>query len=89
MMELLDAITWAEWVGAVATITNIWGNLALTKLKTRGWAIRLLTNVLFIVYSAHVWGGWPMMVNHVTFFVINIVGWRRWYKAAKAGKGVS
>jgi thiosulfate reductase cytochrome b subunit len=88
VIEVLQSITWAEWVGAAATITNIWGNLALANLRSRGWMIRLLTNVLFIVYSAHIWGGWPMMANHVTFFVINIVGWNRWRKARLTGEGV-
>jgi nicotinamide riboside transporter PnuC len=89
MLDVLLAVTWAEWVGAVATITNIVGNLALANLKSRGWMIRLLTNVLFVVYSAHIWGGWPMMANHLTFFVINIVGWYKWRKARAARQTIS
>lgn len=89
MVALILRIPWAEWVGVLATVTNIWGNLALAKLETRGWVIRLLTNVLFIVYSAHVWGGWPIMLNHIAFFVINIVGWVKWRHARREGRSVS
>lgn len=84
----MTAITWVEWVGVVAFITNVWGNWALAKLKSTGWIIRLVTNVLWIVYSAHTWGGWPLMLNHVAFFVLNIVGWIKWRKAKQSGETV-
>lgn len=76
--------TWVEWVGFVATVTNLWGNWMLAKLQKGGWALRLLTNVIWIVYAMHTSGGWPVMLNHVLFLGINVSGWWKWREASQS-----
>jgi hypothetical protein len=78
-------ITWVEWVGCAAFVTNVWGNLMLARLKTGGWVVRLLTNVIWVIYSWHTNGGWPLMLNHLVFFYINVDGWIRWSRAQQNG----
>lgn len=82
-------ITWVTMVGFVAFVTNVWSNHLLARLKTGGWAVRLVTNVLWIVYSWHTWGGWPLMLNHLVFVYINIDGWISWRRAQRAGTSLS
>ncbi len=74
--------SWVEWIGLIAAITNIWGNLMLAGLRKSGWALRLVTNLLFIVYAAFTAGGWPMLLNHVAFLGINVLGWWKWQQAS-------
>ncbi len=76
-------LTWVECVGLVAFVLNVWGNLMLARLKTGGWVVRLLTNVVWVVYALYTDGGWPMMLNHIVFFWINIDGYLKWARAAR------
>ena len=67
-----------ETIGYFATALNIVGNLMLTNVNVWGWVVRLLVNVLYIMYAVQVDKGMPMVVNHVAFIAINITGWVRW-----------
>lgn len=67
-----------EAIGYLATVLNVAGNLMLTRKNVWGWIVRLLVNVLYIIYAVQVEGGGPMWVNHAIFIVINIEGWRKW-----------
>jgi nicotinamide riboside transporter PnuC len=78
-------MSWVEAVGVVAFILNVWGNLMLARLRTGGWIVRLLTNVVWVVYSFNTDGGWPLMLNHLVFFYINVDGWMQWRRAQAAG----
>jgi hypothetical protein len=75
-------MTWVEAVGVVAMIANIWGNLLLVNLNARGWVVRLATNCLWMIHAFHTDGSWPLLLNHLAFFYINIAGWVKW-RAAK------
>lgn len=86
MIEALRTITWVELTGLLAFGLNVWGNMMLARLRTGGWIIRLLTNVVWVVYSLHTDGGWPLMLNHLVFFYINVDGWLAWRRAAKSGQ---
>lgn len=68
-----------EMIGWLALALNLWGNLALTSMSRSGWLIRLGSNAAWIVYSPGV-GAWPLFANHLTFAVVNVVGWVRWSK---------
>jgi nicotinamide riboside transporter PnuC len=82
---LFASITWVEIVGCVATVLNIIGNLMLARLRLGGWVIRLLTNIVWVVYSLNTNGGWPLMLNHLVFFYINLDGWLAWRRAQRSG----
>lgn len=73
-----DIITVVEAVGYTAFIANVVGNLMLARLNVWGWIVRLLTNVLWIVYAIQIESGGPMWLNHLTFFSINVYGFRTW-----------
>ena len=77
--------SWVEWVGVVGFVTNVWGNLMLARLKRGGWMVRLLTNVLWMVYSLNTSGGWPLLLNHLTFFYLNVDGYIHWRRAQQTG----
>lgn len=74
----VTAVTWFEWVGFIAFLGNVWGNIQLAKKDIKGWVVRIAVNVLWIIYAMHTEGGWPMWMNHITFFGINIYGWWEW-----------
>jgi nicotinamide riboside transporter PnuC len=67
-----------EITGYVATALNVAGNLMLTRMNVWGWIVRLLVNVLYVIYAVQIESGGPMVVNHVVFMSINIEGWRKW-----------
>ena len=67
-----------EIIGYGATVLNVVGNLMLTRFNLWGWIVRLLVNVLYVIYAAQIELGGPMVVNHVVFMAINIEGWRQW-----------
>lgn len=67
-----------EITGYVATALNVAGNLMLTRMNVWGWVVRLLVNVLYILYAVQIESGGPMVFNHVIFVAINIEGWRKW-----------
>ena len=66
-----------ECIGWLALTLNIWGNLALAKKSIKGWTIRLVCNVAFIIYS-YAFSVWPLLANHIIFAYINIYGWHKW-----------
>ncbi len=46
-----------------------------------GWAMRLVTNVLWVAYALQIDGGGPMWMNGIAFFGINLYGFRQWRKS--------
>lgn len=74
-----------DLAGWVAMVLNIWGNLALTDKSIKGWAIRLVSNAFWIVYSVDT-QAWALLANHVAFAGINVVGWVRWSRDEHRGK---
>lgn len=79
--------TWKQAIGLVAFALNVWGNWELTKQTNRGHIIRLCSNGCWLFYSLFV-GAWALLLNHSTFAVINVVGFRRWrtIEEARAAK---
>lgn len=80
-------MTGVEAIGYAATLLNVAGNLMLTRLNAWGWVVRLVVNVVYVIYAAQIESGGPMVVNHVVFMGINIEGWRKW-RQAKQQKGL-
>ncbi len=76
---------WTQVVGVVAFILNVWGNLELTKVGNRGHIIRLCSNACWLVYSPLV-GAWALMLNHMTFAGINVLGFVRWRRFEREGR---
>lgn len=72
-----------EVIGWVAFALNVWGNLALTKQSNRGHVIRLCSNACWIVYAPFT-GAWALLINHLTFACINVLGFYRWRKIERA-----
>lgn len=68
-----------QLLGLVAFALNVWGNLLLTTASNRGHIIRLCSNAVWIVYSPLV-GAWALLLNHMTFAGINVLGYRRWHR---------
>jgi hypothetical protein len=64
-------------LGWFAFALNVWGNLALANKSTAGWIVRLASNAAWLIYSAFVFA-WPLFINHATFVIINVHGWRKW-----------
>lgn len=71
-----------EITGYLATALNVAGNLMLAKQSVSGWLVRMLTNVVYVVYALQIEQGMPVVANHVLFFGINIYGFYSWRKAA-------
>lgn len=67
-----------EAVGYLATALNIAGNLMLARMSIWGWVVRLLTNVVYVVYALQIEQGMPVVANHALFFAINIYGFMQW-----------
>jgi len=65
-------------IGYVAFALNVAGNLLLAHKNTLGWGVRLLTNIVWIVYAMQVENGLPMVINHLTFLGINAYGLWSW-----------
>jgi nicotinamide riboside transporter PnuC len=65
-------------IGYAAFGLNIVGNILLAHKSIFGWVVRLVTNVVWVAYAVQVDGGEPMLLNHLTFFGINIYGWWNW-----------
>ncbi len=71
-----------DFLGWLAFVLNVWGNLALTKKGVSGWIIRIACNVCWLPYG--VWTtAWALVANHVLFIAINAYGWWRWTKDAQ------
>ncbi len=73
---------WEEYVGFAAFGANVAGNWLLTSKKTSGWWIRIVSNVAQLAYGMLVASPY-LIVNAVTFGVINVVGIVKWRKEAK------
>lgn len=65
-------------VGYAAFVLNVGGNLLLAHKNTFGWLVRLVTNVVWVVYAVQIDDGGPMALNHIVFFGINIYGLFKW-----------
>lgn len=76
---------WSQAVGVLAFVLNVWGNLELTKVGNRGHIIRLCSNACWLVYSPLV-GAWALMLNHMTFAGINVLGFVRWRRFEREGR---
>lgn len=66
-----------QCIGIAAFALNVWGNLELTTASNRGHIIRLFSNAVWIIYAPLV-GAWALLLNHLTFAGINVLGFRRW-----------
>ena len=77
-----------EALGWIAFALNVWGNLALTKQSNRGHVIRLGSNACWIVYAPFT-GAWALLINHLTFAGINMLGYVRWRRIEQARSAVS
>lgn len=72
-----------EATGYFATALNVAGNLMLAKMSIRGWIVRMVTNVVYIVYALQISQGLPVVANHVLFLGINAYGLWQWRRQAK------
>lgn len=66
-----------ECVGIFAFITNVIGNLMLTRKNEHGYSIRIVSIVLWFIYAYNT-ASLAMTLNSITFFGINVYGLRRW-----------
>lgn len=66
-----------EIAGFLAFFTNAVGNLLLARKRIAGWAVRLVSIVL---WGGYAWGtaSPSLFANACTFFLINCCGWRHW-----------
>ena len=76
-------------IGYLAFSLNVAGNLMLARMNAWGWIVRLITNVVWIVYATQVAGGGPMWANHAAFFAINLYGFRNWRTQRSSGGQIS
>jgi hypothetical protein len=87
-------VDWRQVIGAVAFALNVWGNLELTKQTNRGHIIRRTGDTssgcpptsFWIIYSPLI-GAWALLLNHITFGGINILGFIRWKKIEARREG--
>ena len=77
--------TIVEVVGFAAFLTNVAGNLLLTRLSIWGWPVRIVSIVLWGTYAVNLESpSLPLFANACTFFAINCYGWRNWYTKRRA-----
>lgn len=72
-----------EAIGMAGFLTNLAGNLLLTKKNKHGWWIRIVSNMLWTVYAGTT-ASFSVNINHVVFFFLNIYGWYNWSKNRNA-----
>lgn len=70
-------LTWVDVLGFGAFVLNVWGNWLLTRKSSNGWVVRIVAIVLWGAYGVGA-ASWPNIVNAITFFGINCVGWWKW-----------
>lgn len=70
-----------QGIGLASFATNVAGNLMLAKVSSRGWAVRIVSNLLWTIYAGTTAAFW-LNVNHAVFFVINVYGWWQWRRLA-------
>lgn len=73
----------SESIGMTGFVTNVAGNMLLTRKNKHGWWIRIVSNLLWTVYAGTT-ASFSMNVNHGVFFVINIYGWWKWAREQRA-----
>lgn len=74
----------SELVGIAAFLLNVAGNLLLAWKSVWGWAVRVVSIVLWGIY-AYDTASLAMMLNSITFFFINIVGFWKWRRERTEG----
>jgi nicotinamide riboside transporter PnuC len=74
MTMTFDAV---EVVGFAAFLTNVVGNLLLTRKHIAGWAVRLVSITLWGIYAWDT-ASPSLLANACTFFLINCYGWHHW-----------
>jgi len=70
--------------GIAAFLSNVVGNVLLTRKVWHGWWVRILSITLWFVYAQQV-SSLAMTLNAVTFFGINCYGLWAWRRALKGG----
>lgn len=66
-----------EAIGVVGFLTNVWANLLIARKSESGWIVRLVSNVLWLVFGV-AQASLANTLNAVTFAGINVYGLRRW-----------
>jgi hypothetical protein len=66
-----------EAIGFGGFATNVLGNMLLAQKSQRGWGVRILSNVLWLVYAGKS-QSFAMAANGITFMGINVYGWIKW-----------
>jgi nicotinamide riboside transporter PnuC len=62
-------------------VTNVVGNMLLTRKSAHGWCVRIVSNLLWTVYAGTA-ASLSMNVNHGVFFLVNVYGWWKWRREA-------
>ena len=75
----------AESIGMVGFITNVIGNVLVTRKNRNGWWVRIVSNLLWTVYAGST-ASLSVNVNHGVFFLLNVYGWWRWSRDEKLEK---
>lgn len=70
-----------ESIGMAGFVTNVAGNMLLTRKNSHGWWVRIVSNALWTVYAGTA-ASFSLNVNHGVFFLINVYGWWRWRKGS-------
>lgn len=71
-----------ESIGMAGFVTNVAGNMLLTRKNTHGWWVRIVSNLLWTIYAGAE-GSISVNVNHGVFFALNIYGWWKWRKESR------
>ena len=70
-MTIVDAM------GFAAFLTNVGGNLLLARRRREGWAVRILSILLWGGYALNI-ASVPLIANAATFLAINCYGLWKW-----------
>jgi hypothetical protein len=66
-----------EAIGIVGFLTNVWANLLIARKSESGWIVRLVSNVLWLVFGL-AQASLANTLNAVAFAGINVYGLCRW-----------
>lgn len=72
-----------EAIGLAGFAANVAGNMLLAHKSQRGWGIRILSNILWLIYAGKS-QSFAMAANGVTFMGINIYGWWTWRNSQRS-----
>lgn len=72
-----------EMIGFCGFATNVAGNMLLTAKSQHGWWIRIVSNALWLAYAGAT-ASFAVTANAIVFSAINIYGWRKWSREARA-----